>query len=281
MTEERRVVCAVDAGVVSEADRRGARLDQVQVSQAAFAELADDVAEMRHSIAVAEAAQIAMRRETHRDAILADIVSHAVHHLEEQPRAVLDRTPVGVASLVAAILQELIEKEAIGSMNFDSVEPGCARVTRSLAEVGDDSRKLARFQRARGFIRQLLERRGVSEAGRRDRRRRDRQAAIGIVGGVRPTAVMDDLQHEPAAPGMHSLGDEPPPSDLFGVVHSGHLRIAVSLNADRGRLGDVQPGGRALTVIFSIERGGTPPGPARIRVNGGITIRFGSESAPS
>ena len=57
--------------------------------------------------------------------------------------------------------------------------------------------------------------------------------------------MMDDLQHDPSALGMHSLGDEPPPSDLFATVHSGHLRIAVALIANRGRLGDVQPGGRA------------------------------------
>ena len=58
MTEERGVVGAVDAGVVGETDRRGARLDQVQISKTAFAELADDVAEMRYSIAVAETAAL-------------------------------------------------------------------------------------------------------------------------------------------------------------------------------------------------------------------------------
>jgi hypothetical protein len=70
---------------------------------------------------------------------------------------------------------------------------------------------------------------------------------------------MDDLQHDPPAPGMHSLGDEPPPGDLFGAMRSGHLGIAVSLNAYRGRLGDIQPGGGALTVIFSVERSGNAP----------------------
>jgi hypothetical protein len=67
---------------------------------------------------------------------------------------------------------------------------------------------------------------------------------------------MDDLQHDPPAFGMHSLGDESPPGHLFGFMHSGHLGIAVALNADRSGFGDVQSGGRALTVIFSVERRG-------------------------
>ena len=60
-----------------------------------------------------------MRRETHRNGILADVVSNAVHHLEELSGAVSHRA----ASLVAAILQELIEKEAAGARNFDRVDP--------------------------------------------------------------------------------------------------------------------------------------------------------------
>lgn len=74
-----------------------------------------------------------------------------------------------------------------------------------------------------------------------------------------PAAVMDDLQHDPPALGMHGLGNEPPPGKLLRAVHSGHLGIAVSLNADRGRLGDVQSGGSALTVILGIERSGNAP----------------------
>jgi hypothetical protein len=70
---------------------------------------------------------------------------------------------------------------------------------------------------------------------------------------------MDDLQHDPPAFGMHSFGDEQPSGNLFGVMHPGHLGMAVSLNAYRGGLGDVQPGGSALTVIFSVGRSGNAP----------------------
>src|SRR5476649_1115072 len=128
----------------------------MEIGQAPLAELADHVAEMNDGIAVAESTKIAVRRESDGDATLADVTRDAVHHLEQQARAIFDRGAIGVGPVVAAVLQELIEKKAVGAVDLHSVELSLARISGGLPEVGDDGRKLAGFQRARRFIRKLL-----------------------------------------------------------------------------------------------------------------------------
>jgi hypothetical protein len=190
---------------------------------------------------------------------LADVGGDAVDHLEQEPRAILDIAAIGVAALVAAVLQELIEKESVGAVDFDGVEPGGARICGGLPEAGYNSRQFACLQRSRCLIGDLLRRHRIGFSGRRDRRRRDGQASVGIVGGVRPAAVMHDLQRDASAVRMYSRRNEPPALDLFGTMDSRHVRVAVTLYAAGGGLGEVQPRRGALTVIFGVQGGGNAP----------------------
>ena len=64
-------------------------------------------------------------------------------------RAVGDGAAVGVAAVVQAVAQELLEQVAVGAVRFHAVEAGGDGVTRGGAVVGHDARHLVAAQRAR------------------------------------------------------------------------------------------------------------------------------------
>ena len=64
---------------------------------------------------------------------------------------------------------------------------------------------------------------------------------------------MPQLHRDAPALGMHGVGDPPPAGDLLGVVDAGRVEIALTLGADLRRLGDDQPGARALPVVLDGE----------------------------
>src|SRR5476651_2410336 len=98
---------------------------------------------------------------------------------------------------------------------------------------------------------------------------------------MRPAAMVKDLKHDPATLRMNGLGDSAPTGNLLCRIDAGHLRIAVSVSADGRRFGNDQTRRGSLRIVFSADGKGTPPGPARMRVSAGITIRLGNDSAPS
>ena len=75
---------------------------------------------------------------------------------------------------------------------------------------------------------------------------------------------MPELLHDPAAAGMHRIGDRAPSRDLAVVVDARRAGIAVALARDRRRLRDEEAArGRALRVVFTHQRVGqvTETGP--------------------
>ena len=137
--------------------------------------------------------------------------------LKHQPRPILDRTAIGVGALIAAILQELVLKVAIGSVQLDAVESGLAGVAGGLGEVGDDARNLVDAQFAGN--RKFNTAGGQEEvACRRDWRRPDGLFAA-THARVSDAATMPDLAVDAAARGVNRVGDLPPRRDLVGAVH--------------------------------------------------------------
>ncbi len=58
----------------------------------------------------------------HADAARAPHRDDGVRHFEHEARPVFDSAAVAVRALVAAVLQELVEKVAVRAMNLDPVE---------------------------------------------------------------------------------------------------------------------------------------------------------------
>ena len=97
---------------------------------------------------------------------------------------------------------------------------------------------------------------------------------------MRDAPDMPELQHHAAAAGMHRSGHALPALDLLGAVDAGRGDIALTLRRDLARFGDDEACARTLSVIERAEAVGTLPGPARLRVNGAMTMRFGSSKGP-
>src|SRR5260370_31305718 len=152
--------------------------------------------------------------------------------------------------MIAAVLQELIEQEAVRTMDFDTVEVGIECIPRCVPEGLDDLRYLVRFQRMRRLEGHLLKCRRVGEAGSRDSRRRNGQATVGVVTRMRPAPMVNDLEYDPAAPGMDGFRDTTPTGYLVRRVNAGHLRIPVRIDADRRRFGHDQACRGSLRMIF-------------------------------
>jgi hypothetical protein len=78
----------------------------------------------------------------------ADLRGDGLHHLQQQPRPVRDRAAVGIAAVVDAVAQELLQQVAVGAVHLHPVEAGGDGVARGRAVVGDDARQLVGAQRA-------------------------------------------------------------------------------------------------------------------------------------
>ncbi len=73
----------------------------------------------------------------HADAAGAEDGDGGVGDFEMETGAVLDGTAVLVSALVATVLEELVEEVAVGSVDFDAVEPGALGILCSAAEGFD------------------------------------------------------------------------------------------------------------------------------------------------
>src|SRR5690606_26669687 len=103
------------------------RLDHVQIRETERPQRRRRVAEGRLGVAVAHPEIRAEWREPHPYAIRAEHRGHRFHHLEEEARSILQRTPVSVGSLVGSIAQELIYQIAVGAVQLHAVEASALR----------------------------------------------------------------------------------------------------------------------------------------------------------
>ena len=87
----------------------------------------------------------------HAQPVRADLCRDSGDDLEQQPRAVLLCSAIGVGAPVGAVLEELLDQVAVGGLDFDPVESGRDGVGGRLPEVADDARKLLRIEGAGDF----------------------------------------------------------------------------------------------------------------------------------
>ena len=196
--------------------------------------------------------RVAARGEMHADAAGAPHRDHSVRHFEHEARAVLDRAAVAVGSLVAAVLQELVQKVAVRAVNLDAVEARCLGVLCAPAKGLDDSWQFCVLERPRDDVGPL----GTQEAHpalRRDGARRYRERAI-VVARVGDASHMPQLKQDPAAGPVHGLGDRAPAVDLFLRPDARRMRIADAHRRHRRRLGDDHARRGALDIIIAHHR---------------------------
>ena len=213
----------------------------------------DDVVEQRLRIAVDDVVRGRHRRDADAGTAAADFGGDGLGNLQHQPRAIFDRTAIGVGALVGAVLGELIEQVAVRAVNLDAVKTGFDGVGGCALEVVDDTGDFAQFERARrGHIGE-----GAADKGfgfGLNGRWRDRYAVIRLQRGVRNPADMPELDVDVAAALMNAIGDLAPARDLLLGVDAGRVLIALALLRDLTRFGDQQAGGGTLAVIFDGKR---------------------------
>ena len=118
--------------------------------------------------------------------------------LQHQPRAVLDRAAIGVGALVGAVLGELLEQIAVGTVDFDAVEAGLQCILRGALEVVDDAWNFGELERTGfGDVGEGAVDEGLALGA--DRARRHRGCAVGLEVDMRDAADMPELDEDLAA----------------------------------------------------------------------------------
>ena len=115
----------------------------------ALAEFGGDVAEGGGGVGVGDAVGVAAWGEVHADAAGAEDGDCGVGGFEHEAGAIFDGAAVLVGAVVGAVLEELVEEVAVGSVEFDAVEACGLGVLCAAAEGFDDSFDLVDFEGAR------------------------------------------------------------------------------------------------------------------------------------
>ncbi len=242
---------AAQRGVVERRDiavaaRRA--LDDVNISEAPLAQPRHEITEQGGGIGVGDVVGGAHRREPDADARGWPDLEDGLDDFEREARAAFDRAAVGILALVGAVAQELVDEIAVGGVDFDAVEAGALGVAGGLRVVLEDRRDLGRAERPRlGDV-------GESRSDKRlglgpDRRGRDRRAAVRLQRRVRDAPHVPKLRENAPARLVRRLCHVAPAFDLRLAVEARRPDVALALLADLRRLGDDQPGARALAVI--------------------------------
>ena len=197
----------------------------------------------------------------HADAAGAPDRNDRICHVEHQARAIFDRAAVAVGSLVAAVLQELIEQIAIGAVNLDAVETGRLRVLGALTKRLHHARQLLGLQRSRRRVGTLRAQQAHMSLRRDGAGRNGKRAAV--IARVGDASDMPQLQQHPAACRVHGVGDLPPAVDLLLRPDARSMGIPDPHRRHRGRLGNDHARAGALRVIGAHQRVRNPPRSAR------------------
>jgi len=94
----------------------------VQVCKVQAVELLDNVRELGDRIGHFHALKITERRKTDAGLVSTNGVNNSLGDLDSKTATVLDGAAVVVGTLVARVLQELVDKIPICCMNFDSIK---------------------------------------------------------------------------------------------------------------------------------------------------------------
>src|SRR5262249_17455404 len=196
--------------------------DDVTIAQLEVVESLCDVGEWSAWVAVGHAVEGSARRDPDTDAPGTPDAHERPDHLEKEPRAVLDRAAIAVCSLVAVVLEELVEQMAIGGHELDAIEAGLLRIESSGAVLLDDPGNLGRFQspvrrRLRKAIWSDNEDAWIRPIGGIDR---GSDRLLPRHGDMGCAASMPELSEHVAALGMHRICDAPPACDLLVAINA-------------------------------------------------------------
>ncbi|SVJ78982.1 Uncharacterised protein [Klebsiella pneumoniae] len=198
-------------------------------------------------------------RQAQADALGTDRGDQRVDDLQQEPRAVLQATAIGIAASVAGAGEELVDQVAIGAMQFDQVEAGVERVACGADEFVADPADV--FQGH--FPRRVGGRHGPAALAigdehlglGLDRRGRDRRLAAGLQRAMRHAPDMPELRGDQSAGGVHRLGDLAPAGQLRLAVDTGGVGVALAEAGNLRALADDQPGAGALRIVESVQGG--------------------------
>ena len=156
-----------------------------------------------------------------------------------------------IGALVGAVLQELVEQIAIGTVQFDTVEAGLFGVFRALAIGGDDGRNLAGLEGSRGDIfAQRTEQADMAEW--RDGAGGERQLAIQKI-RVGNTTDMPELQKNSSATNMDGAGDELPAFYLRVGPDPRSVGVTDTQRVNGSGLAQDQSGAGPLGVVLGVQ----------------------------
>ena len=148
--------------------------------------------------------------------------ARAPHDLHRKANPVLERAAPFVVAVVGLRRDELVDEVTLGAHDLDAVVAGALRERRTADERGDRPPDAPRAQAAR-----------AERTDRRPRRgRRDGKRVIGVA------PRMQDLHRDPAALGVHGIGDELVPRDLPGERQLRSLGFEAADEVGRDAAGD-------------------------------------------
>src|SRR5882757_6727972 len=226
----------------------------------AFAELAGDVSEGSLGVGVRDAVQVAPRREVHADAAGAEDGDGGVGALEHEAGAIFDGATVFIGAMVGAVLEELVEEVAVGSVEFDAVEACGLGVLCAATEGFDDALDLASFESARGDEGTLwAQETDCAFSG--DGAGRDGKLTVEEL-GVGDAADVPDLRIDVAASVVNGGGDGLPGFGLLLRPQAGDVGVTDAHGVDGCGLGEDESGARAMGVVVDHDGGGDVVGGA-------------------
>src|SRR3546814_4479117 len=117
--------------------------------------------------------------------------------------------------MIGGAAKELVDKITIGSMYFDTIEPGFHRQCGCASIIIDNPSDFARLERARGAaLNEIGDAPIVDDVhagiARHDRGCRNRRTSLGLDGSMRYSSDMPYLKEYTADGIMHGLGGQAP-----------------------------------------------------------------------
>ena len=226
-----------------------ARNDERKVSPAEFAH---HIAEGGQRIGVTDVMAVAAWRKVHADPVGAPDRNRGIGGVQQQPRAILDRSAVVVGALVGPVLQELVEQIAVRAVQFDAIEAGGQCIGGADAERLDDAGDLVACQRTRRDIGRLRPHE-ADPSGGRDCAGSHRCFAVQEQ-RMRDATHMPEL-HDDATSGLvHRARGELPSLHHLWRVDARRGGVAGALRRDDGGFGNDEAGAGPLPVILGHQR---------------------------
>mmetsp|Transcript_2295 Transcript_2295/g.3483 ORF Transcript_2295/g.3483 Transcript_2295/m.3483 type:complete len:236 (+) Transcript_2295:763-1470(+) len=201
----------------------------MEVREVEGVELLDHVTKGLIRLFIGAVEEIVEGAEANADPISAYGVDDGLDYLQAEARAVLDGPAVRVRTLVGRTLEELVDQVAVGSVDFDAVEPGFNRVLGGLCEIRNKTLDLLDSQGAGsgvvdgtlGSVHLVILTGADGDSGGSDG-----VNVAGLVLGMGGTTHVPNLAVDVGALLVDGLGDRLPGFDLLGGENAGGAGVA-------------------------------------------------------